>query len=175
MIIGPIRSGWMAPIAMMAQPAWQLAMTQGLPWASGCIACTRSMKAASADADIAQRLAGNRLGQEAYEIAGMARLQGVADLAVRLEAADARTMARPWIDNDEGALCRIDPHPGFRAGKDTQQHIIAGPFERSSIHHDFITEGQDRRLSRFGMFDRLIAALAHDVPEQDRALKASAM
>src|SRR3954454_15016722 len=58
---------------------------------------------------IAQRLAGNRFGQEAYEIAGMARLQGVADLAVRLEAADAGTMARPWIDDDEGALCGIDP------------------------------------------------------------------
>ena len=171
MIIGPISSGWMAPSAITAQPAWQLAMTQGLPWASGCIACTRSMNAASADADIAQRLTGNRLGQEAYEVAGMARLQGVADLAVRLETADTRPMARPRIDNDEGAHQRIDPHPGFRAGKDAEQHIIAGPSEGSSIHHDFIMEGQDRRLSRFGMFDRLIATLAHDVPEQDRALE----
>src|SRR3954466_4909164 len=63
---------------------------------------------------IAQRLTGNRLGQEADEIAGMARLQGITDLAVRLEATDAGTVARPRIDNDEGAFCRIDPHPGPR-------------------------------------------------------------
>jgi hypothetical protein len=121
-------------------------------------------------ADVAQRLAGDRLGQEAYEIAGMTRLQGVADLAVRLEAADTRTMARPWIDDDEGTLCRIDPHPGLRAGKDTQQHVVAGPFQRSSIQHDFMTEGQDWGFASFGVLDRLIAAFPHDVPEQDRAL-----
>ena len=120
-----------------------------------------------------QRLAGNRIRQEANEIAGMARFQGAADLAVRLETADTRPMARPRIDNDEGAHQRIDPHPGFRAGKDTEQHIIAGPREGSSIHHDFIME-EGPAAFPLGMFDRLVATLGMTSQNRTVLWKASA-
>jgi hypothetical protein len=49
-MIGPNSSGRSAATIMMAQPAWQLPITAGLPSASGCSAITRSKKAASARA-----------------------------------------------------------------------------------------------------------------------------
>ena len=51
--------------------------------------------------DVLDGLARHRIGQEADEIAGMAGLEGDADLAVGLEAADARAVPRARIDDDE--------------------------------------------------------------------------
>jgi hypothetical protein len=45
----------------------------------------------------------HRVGQEAHEITGMTRFEGDADLAVGLEPANARTMARARVNNDKGA------------------------------------------------------------------------
>jgi len=50
MMMGPNNSGRIAASIMIAQPAWQLPITQGLPFASGCAAATFSMKIASARA-----------------------------------------------------------------------------------------------------------------------------
>ena len=47
-MIGPVRSGLVAAIIMICQPAWQLAMIIGLPSASGWRAATSSTKIASA-------------------------------------------------------------------------------------------------------------------------------
>ena len=58
--------------------------------------------------DVLDRLARHRLGEEADEIAGMSGLEGNADLAVGLEAADARPMSGARIDDDEGAAGRVD-------------------------------------------------------------------
>jgi hypothetical protein len=47
-MIGPVRSGRTAAIIMVCQPAWQLAMTIGLPSASGWRWATSSMNVPSA-------------------------------------------------------------------------------------------------------------------------------
>ena len=69
---------------------------------------TRSRKAASAVDDVLNGLTRDGLGQEADEVAGMAGLKGHADLALRLEAADAGAVAGAWIDDDERPLLVID-------------------------------------------------------------------
>ena len=61
--------------------------------------------------DIEKRLAGNRLGGEADEIDRVARGEGVADLALAMEAADARPLAGAWIDHHDRPLVRIDRPP----------------------------------------------------------------
>ena len=83
-MMGPKSSGRMAASSMTAHPAWQLPMTAGLPSACGCSAITRSRNAASARAMSSMVWPGTGLGQEADEVAGMARLEGDADLALRL-------------------------------------------------------------------------------------------
>ena len=103
MMIGPNSSGRMAASIMIAQPAWQLPITQGLPSASGCSAMTFSRKIASARAMSSMVWPGIGLGQEADEIAGMPGLERDADLAVGLEAADAGAVPGARIDHHERA------------------------------------------------------------------------
>ncbi len=110
MMIGPNSSGRIAASIMTAQPAWQLPITQGLPSASGCSAITFSRKIASARADIFYGLVLHRLGEEADEIAGMARLHGHADFAIRLETADAWAVPCARIDDHERPGGRADFH-----------------------------------------------------------------
>ena len=64
--------------------------------------------------DILDGLARHRLRQEADEIAGMPGLEGDADFAVGLEAADARTVSGARIDDDERSPRRIDLDAGGR-------------------------------------------------------------
>ena len=59
--------------------------------------------------DVLDRLARDRLGQEADEVAGMACLEGHADFALRLEPADARSVTGARIDDDEGPLLVVRP------------------------------------------------------------------
>ena len=114
MMIGPNSSGRVAATIIIAQPPWQLPITTGLPSASGCSSITRSRNAASAAHDVLDRLAGHRLGQEADEVAGVAGAHGDADLAVGLEAADARPVAGARVDDDERPLALIDGDAGGR-------------------------------------------------------------
>ena len=58
--------------------------------------------------------------------------------------------------------------PGI--GLDAQQHVVDRPLERAAVDHQLVIEHQHRRLALLIVLDRLIAALAHHVPEQDRAL-----
>ena len=58
--------------------------------------------------DVFNCLTGNRLRQKADEIAGMPRLEGNADLALRFEATYARTVPCARVDNDEWALGFVD-------------------------------------------------------------------
>ncbi len=80
----------------------------GLPSASGCRAATSAMNAASARQTSSIVWPGIGLRQEADEVAGMARRQRDADLAVVLHAADAGPVAGARVDDDEGRLGRID-------------------------------------------------------------------
>ena len=67
--------------------------------------------------DIQELLA--RLGRrtEADEIDRMAGIEGVADLALRLETTDARSLARPRVHDNDRPFPRIDDNPwwGYNA------------------------------------------------------------
>ena len=112
---------------MIAHPAWQLPMTQGLPSASGCKRNDFFQKDRLRMRDIAERLARHRIRKEADEIAGMPGLEGNADLAVGLEAADAGAMPGARIDDDEGPAERIDLDPCRR--NDPHERIVHRPLE----------------------------------------------
>ena len=81
--------------------------------------------------DVLERLAGHRIGQETDEIAGMAGLEGDADLAVGLEAADARAVPGARIDDDERTPRRIDLNALRR--NDAHERVVDRPFERAAI------------------------------------------
>ena len=59
-------------------------------------------------AHILDRLTGDRVGQKADEIAGMACCERDPDLAVVLHAADPGAMPGARVENDERPLVRVD-------------------------------------------------------------------
>src|SRR5262245_19517563 len=76
-------------------------------------------------------LARHGFRQEADEIAGMARLHGHANLAVRLEAADAGTMTGAWVDHDERPALHVDLDALGR--DDADQRIIDRLFQLAAV------------------------------------------
>ena len=98
----------------------------------------------------------------------MAGLERHADFAVGLEAADARTMSGARVDNNERPPLRID----FDACRrdDPHEDIIDGPVKRPAIDHELhlIVEHMRNRLGQ--MLAVLVAALPHDIPEQNAPL-----
>ena len=119
-------------------------------------------------ADILDGLARHRFGQEADEIAGMARLQGDADFAVMFHAANARTMARARIKDDEGAFFRVDHHALGRG--DADQQVIHRAGEIAAIADQFGLEAQDIGGKAVDAVLIIIAALAQDIEEKHRTL-----
>src|SRR5580658_10486769 len=85
--------------------------------------------------DILDSLSRHGIRHEPDEIAGMAGFHRDADLAVRLETADARTMAGAWIDNNEGTTCEIDLHTTRRL--DAYQSVIHRPRQVSAVRDQF--------------------------------------
>src|SRR5262249_41310965 len=81
--------------------------------------------------DVLDRLTGNRIGQETDEIAGVTGLECDADFAVGLEAADAGTVPRARVDDDEGPARRIE----FDAGRrdDAHESIVHRALERPAV------------------------------------------
>ena len=67
--------------------------------------------------DVLDRLPRHRLGQEAHEVAGVAGRHRDADLAVGLEAADARPVPGARVDHDERAFLGIDLDAGRRGDR----------------------------------------------------------
>ena len=118
--------------------------------------------------DVADRLAGHGVGQKADEVTRVPGFQRHPDFTVGLEAADARTVTGARIDDDEGSLRRINLDAGRR--NDTRQTIIDRPFEPPAVDDQLglIIEHMRRGLGQ--VLAILIAALAHDIPEQDAAL-----
>src|SRR5262249_42461282 len=83
---------------------------------------------------ILEGLARQRIGQETDEITRMASLEGYADLAVSLEAGDARPMPSARIDDNERTPRRVDVDALRR--DDASKRVIDRPFERAAIDHD---------------------------------------
>ena len=85
--------------------------------------------------DVLDGLAGHRFGQEADEVAGMAGLHRHADLAVGLEAADSRAVARTRIDHHERTALVINLHAAWR--RNAHQRVIDRPLKRSAVDDQF--------------------------------------
>ncbi len=93
-----------------------------------------------------------------------------ADLAVRLEAANAGTMPGARIDDHIGTLFGIDGHAVRR--NDLKQQIVDRPRQRAAVDHDVVVIGQHRRAVLGGVpLVVSVADLAHDVEEEHRALR----
>ena len=58
--------------------------------------------------------------------------------------------------------------PSF--GKDAQERIVDGPLKSASVKDRLVVEHENGGLSFAMMLKRDVAALAHHVPEQNRAL-----
>ena len=93
--------------------------------------------------DIEELLAGRRLRAEADEINRMAGIQGVADLAVRLEAADARPLAGPRVDHHDRPLARVGRDS--RRRHDARERVVDRPRQRPAAHQHFMIEAQHGR------------------------------
>src|SRR5262252_1267830 len=119
--------------------------------------------------DILDGLARHGVRQESDEIAGMPGLECNADFAVGLEAADAGTMPGARIDDDERPARRVE----FDTRRRNYSHetVVDRPLERPAVEHQlhFVIEHVGNGLGE--VFAILIAALAHDVPEQHAALR----
>jgi len=119
--------------------------------------------------DVLDGLPRLRVRQEADEVAGMAGAQRDADLAIGLEAADARSVAGARIDDDEGALQRVDRDSLGR--HDAHQLVIDRARQCASVHQHLGFEAEHAGLGLHDVLEVLVAAMAHDVEEQHAALE----
>ena len=154
---------------MIAHPAWQFPMTQGLPFASGCQRDDLFDEDRFGTSDVVNRLSWNRIRQEAYEITWMAGLECHADFAVRFEAANSGPVPGTWIHDNEWPQLGIDFDPGGR--DDAHKCVVDRAFEGASVNDKFgfIVENMRHRFRH--VFAILVSALTHDIPEQDAALE----
>ena len=114
------------------------------------------------------RLAGHRVGEETHEIAGVSRFQSNADLAVRFEAPDARTVARARIEHDERTARIVRPDV---VGCDNPNEAVVDRTRKLAAVDDdldVVVKNVRRRLGQMRLV--LIAALAQRVPKQNCAL-----
>ena len=98
----------------------------------------------------------------------MAGLKGDADLALRLEAANAGSMAGARIDDDEGPLLLIDLD-AFRR-RDAGQNVVDRTRKLAPVHDELGAEFENVRGWLGGVLLVLLAPLLHDVEEKDPAL-----
>src|SRR5690242_13775172 len=99
----------------------------------------------------------------------MTRLESYADLAVGFETTDARTMAGTRINYDEGPPLRIDLSSGRR--NDAHQRVIHRSIELAAVNQKLGLIVEHMRSGFLQMLAILIATLAHNVPEQNAALR----
>ena len=118
--------------------------------------------------NISDGLAGNGFREKSDEVARMAGFECNADLAVGLEAANARTVAGARIDDDKRPQLRINIDAVGR--NDPHKRIIDGPLQLSAIHDQFdLVVEHVRRVFRH-VLAVLVSTLAQDIPKQHAAL-----
>ena len=98
----------------------------------------------------------------------MAGLQGGANLAVGLEAANAGAVPGARIDHDKGALARVDLNP--LGWNDAGQAIVDRPLQLGAEHDELGLKAQDMRCNLSQMLLVLVAALAHDIGVEQATL-----
>jgi hypothetical protein len=149
---------------MTAHPAWQLPIF-GLRVQRHDL----FQKDCFSARNILDRLAWHGVRQEADEITGMAGPERHADLAVRLETADARPVPGARIDDHERTAGWINHDALGR--HDAHQAVIDRPIERAAVHDQLCVKIKNIRRGFGEMLAILIAALAHDIPEQHGPLR----
>ena len=119
--------------------------------------------------DIEECLAGRRGRAEAEEIDRVALGQGVADLAVGLEAADTGTLAGARVDHHHGAFAGIGR--GAVRRQDAQEGIVDRPRQGEAVHHHLVAIAQHGGERPRSDLDFFVAALAQEVEEEQAALE----
>ena len=95
-------------------------------------------------------------------------MKGHADLAVRLEAADAGAVAGARIDDDERPLSRIDLDALRR--DDAHQNVVHRPRQLAAVHDELGAEFENVGGGLCGVLLVLLAPLLHDVEEEHPTL-----
>ena len=150
------------------QPAWQFPKSKGFPTALRLELDHLLEEHGMGVRDILDRLTLDRIGGEADEVDGMARLEGLADLAHRLEASDARPLAGTRVDHDHRPLGLVD-HRALRR-HDAHQRIVHRSRQAGSLQDDLVVvdqHGVDRPRRHLRL---LIAGLPENVEEDERTL-----
>ena len=98
----------------------------------------------------------------------MAGAEGGANLAVSLEAADARAVPSARIHHHKGAFPRVDLNP--LGWNDAGQSIVDRPLQTVAEHDDLGLKAQDMRCNLSQMLQILVAALAHDIRVEQATL-----
>ena len=153
---------------MIAQPAWHSDHAR-------LAVCLRILGGDLFDEDrlgagnVLDGLSGNGIGQKSDEVARMTGLKNDADFAVGLESPNPRAMPGARVDDDERPSRRVDL--GARRRNDPHEPVVDGSIKRLAAEDQlhFVVEHIWHGLGQ--VFAILIAALAHDVPEQNAALR----
>ena len=119
--------------------------------------------------DVADGLAWHGVRQETDEIAGMPRLERHADLAVGLEAADARAMPGARVDDDERPPRRIELDG--RRRDHFHESIVDRPIKRPAVDEELDLIVEHVRSGLGQVLAVLVAAVTHHIPEQHAALR----
>ena len=117
---------------------------------------------------VLDRLAWHRVWDESDKVAGVAGAEGSANLAVSLEAANARSVPSSRIHHDKGALARVDLDP--LGWNDAGKSIVDRPLETCAEHDDLGLKAQDIGCNLGQVLQILVAALAHDVGVEQATL-----
>src|SRR5262245_55943703 len=94
-------------------------------------------------AHVEQRLSRLRIAEEDHKVDRMAIANGDAHLRIILEAADAGTVSRAWIDDDVRPPAGIDNNAfGWN---DAHQRVIDGTLQTTTIDYGFVLKMEHGR------------------------------
>ena len=118
--------------------------------------------------DVLDGLAWNGIGQKSDEVARMTGLEGDADFAVGLEAANAGAVAGARVDDNEWPQLRIDFDASGR--NDAHKRIVHRPLERAAVD-DQVRPCSRARAARFPPCARDTGCRAGACTSQNRTLR----
>src|SRR5262245_59082131 len=98
----------------------------------------------------------------------MSRLQDLADLALMLHSADARSLPRAWIEHDERTLAWLDGRAG--RWRDPIKHMADGAFKSPSVHQNLEVEVENGRRYQSLLLQISVAALSQGIQSEEPPL-----
>ncbi len=137
--------------------------------ASGWNSTTRSKKLHLPLDDVEEQLAGRRCRPEADKVDRMTRIEGVADLALRLEATNSRPLTSSRVHHHDRPFPSIYCDTGRR--DNARQRVVDRPGQRATVHQHLVPEAQ-HSCHRAGCdLDLFVTALAQQIEEKNAALE----